>query len=161
MSHAKAHPHAIVRATHAHGYGHLNVSFENLFPGLYSPPQFVIRSQTGGSDTTRSMYGWKHGIESNHDPLNSLQLKLASKLMRRIDVARLKNAAEGRNVSNYPEYVLEVLHAARVRHVHFVEAVNGGWTGEGTGLPMIDCFKDSEAALLRLHEMTEKLYGLN
>lgn len=155
-------PYALVRARHAQGYGHLDIQVINLFPNIYDAPKFVIRAQTGGGkDMSKIMYGEKFGVESNLDPMRSTHLKAALTVIRRIEGARLKRAAEGTAQPGFPGFALEILHAARVRHVHYVQRVNGSWSGCETTLPSIDCLADPQGAIIKLQEMSEALYALN
>jgi len=159
---SKTHPYAVLKATHSGTYGHLHLSLHGVFGDLYAPPNFVIKAQTGGAiDMSSHLYAFKYGIDPSIDPLRSAQLAVALKVMKRVEAAFLKAAAEGKREDTFPAFVLTVLHAAKVHNVHFVDGINGRYVGDETSLPAIDCFKDPVALSAKINNMANDLYARN
>ncbi|MFY2597531.1 hypothetical protein ACOTHJ_14795 [Achromobacter xylosoxidans] len=157
----KLKPYAVVRADHSHGYGHIRVSLYDLWPSHCDAPLFTIRCQTGSTDATHKhySYAWKYGIASSYDPLTTAQLQMGLRVMRRVDKALLKLSEDGKRPSQYPEYVLAILHAVGARSMYVQDVVNASVPRELTDLPTFDCFKDPDSVLNKLFAMLEDLNG--
>ena len=112
---------AIVYATHRYGYGHIIVQVHDFFP-FSSTATLKLSCQTGGSYS--GSYAWNHGIANDLTVVSLREMNHAHPLLRRIARQMDKVATMEGSPECFADYVLRVLHAAKVFKLHVFDEIN-------------------------------------
>jgi len=130
---------ATVYATHRYGYGHIVAQVHDFFP-FSSTATLKLSCQTGGS-CSESSYAWNHGIANDLTVVGLREMNHAHPILRRIARQLDKVATTEGSPECFADYVLRVLHAAKVFKLHVLEEINGAFP-DVERLPTFDLRKD-------------------
>ncbi|GBG14340.1 lipid kinase [Novimethylophilus kurashikiensis] len=146
---------AYVRASQAHGYGHIYIDCFELFG--YSGPTLRLSCQMGGESHTTS-YAWEFGLSNDYGVIGEYACHKGYLLMRRANrVLKELNDTVGYS-ANFANYAVRALQAAGVRKVYFNDNLRGEIGGKGVKeLPCLDTKREPDLLEKAIFDMESTL----